>query len=425
MLPRDLSTWLDYSTTLSPALIDLNLDRPRPVYERLLAGRKVASHIITVGGTNGKGSTVAFLHGWLQALGKRVGCYTSPHLFHFTERLQVGNVPVSEAAWCRAFEAVEGVREAVPLTAFEFQTLAALWHLQQQSLEVAILEIGLGGRLDAVNLVDSDIAIVTTVALDHCEWLGSTREAVGREKGAIFRPHCPAICGDLDPPESLLLAASQSHLHRYDRDFTVTRTPTGWSWKSATQQWDLPLPKRLLGHFQLHNAAGALMALTQLPLSLTQLSLERGLMEAHLPGRFQVVTHLVRGQECEWIFDVAHNPAGGSALALALQQRPCRGRTWALFGMLADKNAADFAVQLAPAIDQFWLGGLDGPRGRSAAALQQGLNGLALPVAGLSDDVQCACDAIWPHIQVGDRIVVTGSFAIVAQLWAALETHRG
>ncbi len=419
--PLHLSAWLDYSTTLSPTLIDLNLDRPRPVFARLLGDRPVAPQVITVGGTNGKGSTVALLTAWLRALGVAVGSYTSPHLFHFTERLQINGLAVDEAAWCAAFSAVDGVRDDVPLTAFEFQTLAALWHLQQQSVAVAVLEIGLGGRLDAVNLVDSDAAIVTNVALDHSEWLGSTREQIAREKGAIFRPNRSAICGDSDPPASLLAAAAASRLYRAGVEFSATPAADRWQWRHGDQQWTLPRPTQLHGDHQLQNAASALMALTALQYPLTQSALDAGLAAAQLPGRFQV-----RQREgVEWIFDVAHNPAGASAVALAVQQRPCRGATWGVMALLADKNAADFAVQLAPAVDHLWLTTVDGPRGRSAAALRQALSGLALPLRGASDTPVATVAALSEAIQVGDRVVVTGSFAIVAQLWALLESPCG
>jgi len=413
-----LAEWLAWQETLHPKAIDLGLDRVRGVAGRL--GLERPSHrVITVGGTNGKGSCVAFLEAILSAGGYRVGAYTSPHLLRYNERVRVAGAEADDAALCRAFARIDAARGPASLTYFEFGTLAAVDIFRAAPVDVAILEVGLGGRLDAVNIVDSDAAVVTSVDLDHERWLGSDRNSIGWEKAGIFRPGRPAICADPAPPPRLLeyARAVDALLYCYISDYNFQQRTGEWTWGHGDIALrSLPLP-RLFGEHQLGNAAAALMALTALSqeLPVSPDAIRQGLLQASVPGRFQLFPGPV-----EWILDVAHNPHAAAALARCLAQRPCPGRTHVVLGMLKDKNAAAVAYQLDPVTDCWYALSLDRPRGRSgqelAAALSAG--GVTRPVVVCSG-LQEACRAAVQAADQGDRIVVTGSFYTVAQALAA------
>lgn len=410
-----LNEWLAWQETLHTREIDLGLERVARVLERLGKAHPPYT-VLTVGGTNGKGSCVAMLESILGAAGYRVATYTSPHLLRYNERVRIGGQEVDDATLCRAFARVDQARGDVSLTYFEFGTLAALDIFHDAGLDVAILEVGLGGRLDAVNVVDADVALITSVELDHVDWLGPDRESIGREKAGIFRAGRPVVCGDPDPPRSLTEHARTlgAPLYRAGQDFDYAKDAAGWHWWSGGVRRDaLPRPN-LLGDFQLQNAAAVLMALELVrdALPIGQNEVRRGLGEVRLPGRFQVLPGPV---EC--ILDVAHNPHGAAALVRALRQRPCSGRTLAVVAILGDKDVEAVARCMQPVVDAWYVAGLALPRGQSGAALAARLAPV-IPDAPISiqERVYEAYAEALREARCGDRIVVFGSFHTVAEI---------
>ena len=410
---RRLDDWLAWQETAHPKKIDLSLDRVREVLARLsppLAGVPV----ITVAGTNGKGSTVAFIEAIYRAAGYRTGVYTSPHLLRYHERIRIAGALSDDGALCAAFERIDAARGQVSLTYFEWGTLAALDLFAAAGCELLILEIGLGGRLDAVNAVDADVAIITSVDLDHQPFLGDTREAIGAEKAAIARPGRPLIVADPDPPTSVLAhaAAVGARLQRYGVDYAAT--PAGeqaWHWQADADTRVLPLPA-LAGAVQLRNAASAVLAVqrlqTRLPVSAAAIA--QGVRGAQLAGRFER-----RGHAPEWVLDVAHNPEAARNLAANLRAHPVAGRTLAVLGMLGDKDIAGVVAPLAGLIDAWHVASLSGPRGSEAAALAVRMQA-ARPGLRVSchADVAAACRAARAAGQA-DRILVFGSFVTIEQ----------
>jgi len=426
--PDTLDAWLTYIEQVHHRPIDLGLGRVQAVAQRLdlaLPGIK-----IVVGGTNGKGSTCAMLDAILRAAGYRVGRYSSPHLVAFNERVQIDGVVASDSELMTQFAAVERARASTTLTYFEFTTLAALARFAQADLDVAILEVGLGGRLDAVNIVDADCSIVTTVDLDHTELLGPTREQIAREKAHIFRPDRPAICVDPDPPDSLVEYARGigGQLWRMGHEFSVEGPPdlqVSRQWNYLGRQIDrmaLPWPA-LRGPHQLRNAAGALAALEALarPLPLDQQAVRQGLANVHLPGRFQVVP----GRPV-LVLDVAHNPHAARAFAQALKTHRLvaglRGATHAVFGMLRDKDVVGVVQTLVEQVDHWHLVPTGGERGLAVADLEaRGFaDSGAVPRTRHESVVQALSDAM-AHASSDDRIVVFGSFVVVADALRWLE----
>lgn len=422
-LPHTLSDWLDYQQRVHPRAIELGLDRVREVWRRLGAPAP-APVVITVGGTNGKGSTVAFLEAMLAADGRRVGAYTSPHLLRYNERVRIAGREAEDAELIEAFERIEAACRAGPgapvaLTYFEYGTLAALWIFSRSALDVAVLEVGLGGRLDAVNLIDADVAIVTTVDLDHQDWLGNDRETIGREKAGIFRAGHVAIAGEDAPPQSLLDEARRigADLRVAGRDFHAQRADDGWHWHGPEQGAEalhLPLPA-LDAPCQVANAAAAIAALHALRARLGwhPAALAAGVAHAHVSARLQRF-----GRNPELVVDVAHNPQAARVLAAWLQAQPRGGRTLAVFGALGDKDVHGVVQALAGRIDAWHLAGLerDSPRGLTAAELRQAL-GDALQDAGpstLHADVEAALDAAFAQALPGDRVLAFGSFFVAA-----------
>jgi len=349
--------------TLHPSEIELGLDRVVAVRDRLgLMPPPFA--VITVGGTNGKGSTVALLEQVLHHAGYRVGTYTSPHLVYYNERVRIGTSEVSDDQLVGAFERVEAARRKVPLTYFEFGTLAAVDLFRHLSVDIAILEVGLGGRLDAVNAWDADVAVVSSIGIDHVEYLGPDRESIGREKAGIFRSGRPAICGDPQPPESLLAQASEigARLYRVHKDFDFETAPEGWTWRSVdTSYGGLPYPA-MRGHYQLYNASAAFMALDLIAdrFPVTVADRRAGLTQAILPGRFQTLP----GRPVR-VFDVAHNVQAAEALARTLSAQVIPGRTIAVCGMLRDKPIVDVVavLELSRLIERHLSPGADAAAG--------------------------------------------------------------
>jgi dihydrofolate synthase/folylpolyglutamate synthase len=413
---QTLAEWLAWQETLHPTAIDLGLERVSTMAGRL--GLLTPKHIvITVAGTNGKGSSVALLESILACADLRVGSYTSPHLLNYNERIRIDGQPVADGDLIAAFDRIDTAREDISLSYFEFGTLAAMDLFQHSALDAVVLEVGLGGRLDAVNIQDADCALVTGIGIDHVDWLGPDRESIGREKAGIFRAGRPAICSDPAPPATVRETAIGLAAVWYglDEQFGYRVTDAHWEWWGPNLSLtNLPLPA-LPGPIQVQNAAGVLMVLQSLGerLPVTLQALHDGLRQVRLRGRFEVVPGPV---EC--IFDVAHNPHAAAQLAAALAARPCRGRTLAVCGMLADKDAAGVAKALLAQVQTWYLGGLEGVRGQSAQELAARM---LLPELHryLYADVSTAFAAARSAAQAGDRILVFGSFHTIAELLPA------
>ena len=405
-----LEEWLAWQETLHSQDIEFGLERVERVLARL-GLQAPAFTVITVGGTNGKGSCVALLDAMLRAHGYRVGAYLSPHLSCYNERVRIDGRDADDTMLMQAFERVEAARDGVPLTYFEFGTLAAVVVIAAHDCHYGLLEVGLGGRLDAVNALPPAISVVTSVALDHQSWLGDDRESIGREKAGIFRRGRPAVVGDPHPPDSLIAYANSlgTDLRLLRRDFDYRRGLRGWSWHKTGKPW-LALPRPALsGTFQLRNAACALAALYSLGDRWSPVRLGKGLEAARLPGRFETVRH---GQRC-WVFDVAHNPAAGTTLARCLAQQGAGGKTLAIVGMLEDKNAAAFIGALIDEIDEWVVAPCEDERGMPVETLANEFERATGEAPERCPTIAAALEFAYSATQPGDRIVVTGSFTIV------------
>lgn len=429
MVTLSLTEWLELLESRHPKSIDLGLDRTREVWQRMGSPRP-ANRIFTVAGTNGKGSTVAYLCGMLQALGYTCGSYTTPHLLRYNERVQINGVCTRDEQLLAAFETVESARDHVSLTYFEFGTLAAISILSEAALDFAVMEVGLGGRLDAVNILDTDCAIITAIGLDHQEYLGEDRESIGREKAGIIRRATPLVCGEPDPPDSIraAAAAAQAPLCRLGREFRADSSGGSVHFNRNGIDWALPVPQ-LDGKHQVNNMATALAALLELlPESENDRDvLVRGLQSVTLPGRLQKVS--TRPQV---LIDVGHNPLAAGAVAEVIQAEK-KDRPGAdclcVIAMLADKDAEAVAAILDPLVSDWYCAGLSGDRGQSGAELAGRIRGL--PVAGgihVCPDVDQALDQAREACGPEDCILVFGSFqtagAALAR-WAADETMTG
>jgi dihydrofolate synthase/folylpolyglutamate synthase len=415
--PRDLAGWLAYLETLHPNPIALGLDRVRSVFERMRPTLDMP--VVTVTGTNGKGSTCAMLDAMLRSAGYRIGVYTSPHLLRYNERVAIDGAAVDDDALVRAFDRVEGARTAsvpaTPLTYFEFGTLAALDLFAAARLDALVLEVGLGGRLDAVNIVDADVAVLTSVALDHVDYLGPTREDIGREKAGVFRAGRPAVCGERDVPRSVVDHAKTigANLLRIDADYGAVAQGSQWRYFGpGGPRHGLPHPA-LRGRYQLDNAAGAIAALGCLAsvLPVPASAIRDGLVNVELPGRFTVLP----GRPAI-VLDVAHNPHAARALAATLGSMGFHPRTFAVMGILADKDVDGVIEAMKPRIDRWYVATLPGPRGATASTLHATLTAGGVPPAAVRmfDDVPTAYRAAADDAAEADRIVVFGSFLTVA-----------
>jgi dihydrofolate synthase/folylpolyglutamate synthase len=417
-MKRSLDDWLDYQQKIHPRDIELGLDRVRAVWQHM-GVPPVAKTVITVGGTNGKGSTVAFLEEMLRAGGQRVGAFTSPHLLRYNERVRMLGRDADDDALIDAFERIESARGDVALTYFEFGTLAALWIFAQSELDVAVLEVGLGGRLDAVNIVDADASIVTTVDLDHQDWLGNDVDTIGREKAGIFRKDQPGIIGSLEPPRGLLDEARRigARLIRAGVDFEVLVSDLRWLWMSGDTVLELPLPA-LAAPVQIHNAAGAIAALRALSdrIVWNPDAVADGVRNAAVAARLQRFT---KKGAADLVIDVGHNPQAARVLANWL--RANRSRTVAVFGALSDKDVAGIMAPFAGLIDRWMIGGLDAetPRGLSADALLARIGENSAPAAEHMTITQ-ALDAAAASVREDETILAFGSFfvAAAALIWA-------
>lgn len=406
----NLTQWLNHLETLHPNTIDLGLERVAQVAHTLEL-LPFACPVITVAGTNGKGSTVALLENIFLAAGYKVGAYTSPHLIHYNERTRINAQSVEDAALCAAFAAIEQARGTISLTYFEFGTLAALLIFKQLALDVVILEVGMGGRLDAVNIVDADVAVISTIAIDHTEWLGKDRETIGLEKAGIMRAYTPTVCGDFATPASVRDYAKKlpAILYCQGEDFGYETTADGWRWWGHTRQLtDLPIPA-----IALQNAATVLQTIALLPpaLKITESAIKKALQTVRVTGRFQIIAG-----EVQQILDVAHNPAAGALLAQQLQTQTCSGRTLAVIAMLTDKDMAGTIEHLINTITDWHVAGLDVPRGGKADVLAGHLRMQGAQIVYEHADVATAYKTALANAQVGDRIIVFGSFYTVAEV---------
>lgn len=411
---KSLDEWLSWQESLNPKAIDLGLERVSRVLQRAGHDNHFSCPLITVAGTNGKGSVVACLEAIALAAGYKTCTYTSPHLLRYNERIRINGREIDDDSLCRAFERIDEARADVNLTYFEFGTLAAIDLFMAAEPDIVIMEIGLGGRLDAVNVMEPSVAVITTIAIDHTDWLGPDREHIGFEKAGIFRSAIPAVCGDFNPPQSLLNRAAelQVDLKLIGNHFRIEACDDHWTLSYGDVMLELPMPV-LAGKFQLANAATAIVALDALHgLKFDKAAIQQGLQQVHLPGRFQILR-----RQPTVIVDVAHNPQAAGSLVSQLQAHECTGKTLAVVAMLADKPVADVIALTAGEIDEWYTAGLESvPRGLAAgdmaAAVEQQLSDVklcaALTVAG-------ACEMALAAAGEKDRIIIFGSFHTVAE----------
>lgn len=431
MNPRQtLEDWLAHIESLHPlgaAGIEMGLGRVEQVFAALGLEKTPACLTVTVGGTNGKGSCVAMLEAIALAAGLRVAVFTSPHLLRYNERVRVQGEDADDAAWVRAFTRVEQARGTVPLTYFEYGTLAALVLMLESAPELMVLEVGMGGRLDAVNVVDAHAFLLTNVALDHMAMLGADREAIGREKAGIMRAGQTVVLAEAMPPHSVLDHAAHCGLRpgielwQRGIEFDITDAASGcWQWSAGNVHITLPLPA-LPGAHQIDNAAGVIALLHaldrrgMLPKPVNAAHYREGLQQVRHPGRLQKIPAKVD----VWL-DVAHNPAGMQALAQSMRSLPKQGRTLLVFAVLADKDALGMAEILAPEVDAWYLAGLQGARGRQADALAALLllTHTGLPIVACEANPVLAYTRALQDAREGDRIFVAGSFLCVSDVLA-------
>lgn len=417
-MQRNLTEWLAYIEQQHPNAIAMGLERVREVASRIGLG-KPAKHVITVGGTNGKGSTVAFIDSIARAAGYKVGTYTSPHLLHYNERVRIDGGETSDEDLIAGFEAVEAARGDTALTYFEYGTLCALWLFERARLDLVVLEVGLGGRLDAVNIIDADAAIITTVDIDHQDWLGNEIETIGLEKAGIARPFKPLILGDDDPPASVLRHAYAigASAWRIGCDFFIEPIDnTQWRWREVGHALELPLPD-LVAPVQLRNAACAIAALQSLDLCIDDDAYVRGIGGARIGGRLQRFER----DGVEVVVDVGHNPQAARALAEWLEGQP-RRPTLALYAALADKDAAGVVLAMAGQVDAWHIAGLldAGPRGEAVDVFAGRLQGTAAAAATRHADVRAALATAIEKARPAGRVLVFGSFHTAAAALRAL-----
>ena len=422
MTKRSLGEWLAYLEQLHPSAIDMGLERSQKVLARLQLG-KLAPRVVTVTGTNGKGSTCAFVASMLRAQGLKVGVYSSPHLLRYNERVLIDGQEASDERLCEAFAAVEAARGEISLTYFEMGTLAAFWLFQQSGLDAVVLEVGLGGRLDTVNVVDADLALVTSIGVDHVDYLGDTRELVAFEKAGIFRQGRPALCGDLDPPQPLLDKARElaAPLFLRGRDFDLESAEGVWHWRGVTldgtavQLRDLPLLD-----LPMENATLALQAYLLMGLPWDAGQIRQALLATRITGRLDRRVVYWQGKRVELLLDVGHNPHAAEYLARRLSARPLQGRRLAVFGLLADKDLGGVIAPLQALVDEWAVAPLDTPRSRPAAELASALTNCGATVKSYAS-VDAALEGQCAQATADDQILLFGSFFCVAQALEWLE----
>jgi dihydrofolate synthase / folylpolyglutamate synthase len=407
---RRLSDWLDRQQKSHPSAIDLDLTRVRSVAQRL--GLLSPAHrVITVAGTNGKGSTVAFLDALLRAAGWHCGRFTSPHLVRYNERICIDGIEAEDSSLVASFERIDAARGDTTLTFFEYNTLAALDLFARAAVDVAVLEVGLGGRLDATNIIDADVGVVCSIGFDHVDWLGDSLEKIGREKAGIFRAGRPAVLGSNDMPASVWQVIDEIGARPFapGRQYHLRVQAGTWDFEcGAVHLTGLPLPS-LGGAHQVGNAASALAALAaaDFGVALTQATVSKALRETRIAGRFQRVAG-----DVEWILDVAHNVPAAEILRDNLRRLPRARRTYAVCGVLGDKDIRGITALIGAEVDGWILANLDGPRAVSADQLARQLPAGAIVLARAADVAE-ACRIARSTASAGDRVLVFGSFLAV------------
>lgn len=410
-LGASVQEWLHWLEAIHPTEIDLGLDRVLVVLRRLFP-RKPQARIITVAGTNGKGTTVTALESILLAAGRSTGAYMSPHLFRYNERVRIGGQEISDAALVTAFERVEAARRGVTLTYFEFGTLAAFVAFADAGVENWVLEVGLGGRLDAVNVLDPDYAVITSVDIDHIGFLGDNREVIGFEKAGILRPGIPAVCADPNPPSSVLqqAAAQKVALKLTGRDYTLAPGAPGQVLLTiGAEKIELPA-----GPLPVQSVAAAAVLSRQLVPELSLESLQHAIHSVRVPGRFETIHH-----DPDVIIDVGHNPHAAAWLADNLRSLRCdgdgHGRILAVYGALGDKDVEGVVSAMSSVVDQWYLAGLNVARGLDSDSLMKRVASVPFQgTPGVFDSVSEALAAAMGEAVSGDRVVVFGSFFTVA-----------
>ena len=412
-IPRfnSLDKWLAWQETLHFTAIELGLDRCRRVANAI--GLLPPSYfVISISGTNGKGSCAIMLETILRGAGYNVGLYTSPHLLRYNERIKLYGQEVSDAILCDSFNKIDIARGTTSLTYFEFSTLAAMNIFQNNNVDIAVMEVGMGGRLDAVNMLDADISLISTIDIDHENWLGSDREAIGMEKSGIFRSMRPAVCADPHPPQSVLKTANLvgAKLIRSGLDYKYEISGSDWSWQSSKVCYQkLPIPGD--HSYQIQNASGVLMVLQSMAenFQVQREAIDKGMGNFSLPGRF----HVVPG-EVSFVFDVAHNRQSAATLVANICTLPPARKTILILGMLKDKDHATFMNEFSDCIDNWYVATLDSTRGANADELATKLKTINPDaVVTTFDELLHAFSTALSVVKSGDRIVVTGSFITV------------
>lgn len=411
---------MKWQESLHPLAIDLGLERAAQVFRALNPGY-AKPPTITVAGTNGKGSSVAYLEAIYTAQGYRVGAYTSPHILKYNERIKIDGKPVSDDKICEAFARIESVRGNTSLSYFEFGTLAALDIFLRTGVDIQLLEVGLGGRLDAVNIVDPDVALITSISIDHIEWLGGTREAIGREKAGIFRAGIPAVIGDPDPPESLLQSATEQHtlLYCLGKDFGYKKQTIGWDWFSADRQMlQLPEPG-LKGEHQYRNASAVILAVTKMTevLPVTEASIKQGLENVQLAGRFQLIDG-----DIPVLLDVGHNPQAVRTLVDYVTAVFPGRRIHAVFSMMKDKDIAGVLEIMNLVVYDWFFAPLANPRAVTEPVMreifsQSSVSRVSFGFSGFTE----AFTAAKSQSREGDLLLVFGSFFLVSDCLVEFE----
>lgn len=417
-----LEQWLSWMEQSHPVAIDLGLERVQTVFKRLSLDF-TNMHVITVAGTNGKGSTVAILDAIYRHCGYRTVCYTSPHLQVYNERVRLNGALIDDASLVSAFNAVDQACEDISLTYFEMGTLAALWIVADQQPDVALLEVGLGGRLDAINVVDADVAVITTIDIDHIDWLGDDREKIGWEKAGIFRKDKPAVCGELNPPASIDSYSKElgSHLRQVNQSFNYQlQNDTHWVWRGRDINDEpvvfdsLPMP-----HLPLQNAATAIQTILLSKLTCSPANIAQGLKDAQVSGRMETAEH----QGHHFILDVAHNPQSAAYLAERLNKTEPNG-VQLILGMLADKDCSAVIKALSPVVACWHMVTLNVPRGQTAEQLSSHLSESGMNNTGLvcHETVASAIDSlVATDAAITGTIVIAGSFYTVGDAYPVLQ----
>lgn len=416
-----LSDWLARLETISSYEIDLGLDRVALVLDKLALPR--AQQVFHVAGTNGKGSSVAMLESLLSRTGARIGCYTSPHILHYNERIRVNGADVSDEQIIASFERVEAVRDGAELTYFEFGTLAALVVFAEAGMDTLLLEVGMGGRLDAVNAVGPTAGLITNIALDHCAWLGDSIEAIAFEKAGIMRPGKPVIFGAREMPQAILDHANSigARLCVAGRDFDWQVDGDTWSWQGRALQLDGLAMPALAGRHQVSNAAAALAMLEAAGYSeiLTADNVSAALRDVRLDGRIQEISNKTR-----WIVDVAHNPAAAEVLGDALVEQAASGKTVAILGMLDDKDVEGVVTPLQPHVDQWIAVEADSPRALSADELARRVANATGAACLVGDSLESAIERAEELTGADDCVLLTGSFYLVGPALNQIYSRR-